>query len=201
MPARKKPAARRRAPPAPPAIPLWPADQVERRPIASLIPYARNARTHSKGQIAQIAASMKEFGWTIPVLVDEASVLIAGHGRVLAAPLLGWAEAPVMVARGWTDAQKKAYRLADNKLSLNSGWDTDLLIVEMQEVRGLGVDAELMGFTPREIEKLDATQNGLDPQTMQQAFDVLVECSDEQQQRALLTRLDGEGYKCRSLLR
>jgi ParB-like chromosome segregation protein Spo0J len=86
----------------------WPADHVERWPIARLVPYARNARTHSDAQVAQLAASIREWGWTVPVLVDEAGMLIAGHGRILAARQLGLVEAPVMVARGWSEAQKRA---------------------------------------------------------------------------------------------
>src|SRR5438309_7442512 len=94
----------------------WPADTVERWAVDRLIPYARNARTHSPAQVAQIAASVREWGWTVPVLVDEAGMLIAGHGRVMAARKLGLTEIPVMVARGWSEAQKRAYVLADNKL-------------------------------------------------------------------------------------
>jgi ParB-like chromosome segregation protein Spo0J len=108
----------------------WPADQVERWPLTKLIPYARNARTHSDEQIKQIAASIREFGWTMPVLVNEQGTLIAGHGRVLAAPLLGITDVPTMVARGWTPAQIQAYRLADNQLALNAGWDRELLGLE-----------------------------------------------------------------------
>ena len=100
--------------------------RVERRPLAALVPYARNARTHSDEQIAQIAASITEWGWTMPVLVDEGGMIIAGHGRVLAAAKLGIGEVPVMIARGWSDAQKRAYVLADNKLTLNAGWDEGL---------------------------------------------------------------------------
>ena len=125
----------------------WPADKVERRSVASLIPYARNARTHSEAQVAQIAASIKEWGWTTPVLVDEDSGIIAGHGRVMAAQKLALKEVPVMVATGWTEAQKKAYVLADNQLALNAGWDTDLLKVELQEINGLDFDMGLMGFS------------------------------------------------------
>lgn len=113
MPASAARSARAAEKPAP-----WPADAVERRPLAALTPYARNARTHSDGQVAEIAASIREWGWTMPVLVDEAGGIIAGHGRVLAAQSLGLTEVPVMVARGWSDAQKRAYVLADNKLAL-----------------------------------------------------------------------------------
>ena len=101
----------------------WPADKVERRPVASLTPYARNARTHSAEQVDQIAASIREGGWTVPVLVDEAGGIIAGHARLLAARKLGWVDVPVMVASGWSEAQKRAYVLADNELALNAGWD------------------------------------------------------------------------------
>jgi len=112
----------------------WPADKVERRAVASLVPYARNARTHSPAQVEQISASVKEWGWTVPVLVDEAGGLIAGHGRVLAAKKLGLADIPVMVARGWSDAQKRAYVLADNRLAENAGWDDALLIASTRKL-------------------------------------------------------------------
>src|SRR3954452_13220821 len=133
---------------------LWPADRVERRPVSRLVPYARNARTHADAQVAQIAASIREWGWTTPVLVDEAGGLIAGHGRVLAARKLGIAEVPVMIARGWSEAQKRAYILADNKLALNAGWDEELLRVELSDLRGLGVDLSLTGFGEDEIAAL-----------------------------------------------
>ena len=125
----------------------WPADRVERRPIEGLIPYARNSRTHSDAQVAQIAASMKEWGWTNPVLVDESGMIIAGHGRVLAARKLGFREVPVMVATGWTDAQKAAYVLADNQLALNAGWDADMLHNELTDLQGKWFDLDLLGFS------------------------------------------------------
>ena len=102
--------------------PEWPADKVERRAVAALIPYARNARMHSAEQIDQIAASIREWGWTAPVLIDDEGGIIAGHGRVLAAHKLAIAEVPVMVAAGWSEAQKRAYVLADNKLVVKTGW-------------------------------------------------------------------------------
>ena len=136
----------------------WPADKVERRPLGDLVPYARNARTHSDEQVAQIAASIREWGWTVPVLVDETGGLIAGHGRVMAARKLGLADVPVMVARGWTDAQKRAYVLADNKLALNAGWDMEMLRVELGDLSGLGADMALMGFGEDELSALLATK-------------------------------------------
>jgi DNA modification methylase len=124
----------------------WPADKVEKRSVSALIPYARNARTHSDEQVAQIAASIKEWGWTTPVLVDEDGGIIAGHGRVLAARKLGIDEVPCMTATGWSDAQKRAYIIADNQLPQNAGWDIDLLKVEMQGLGEDGFDLSLIGF-------------------------------------------------------
>ena len=143
----------------------WPANNVVKRSVSSLIPYARNSRTHSEAQISQIAASIREWGWTTPVLIDEAEMIIAGHGRVLAARKLGLKEIPVMVATGWTEAQKKAYVLADNQLALNAGWDMDLLKVEMQELEGLNFDLDLIGFDEKILAGLlnDPTEGETDP--------------------------------------
>lgn len=137
-----------------PAVSPWPADRIERRPVAELIPYARNARTHSDAQIGQLAASIREWGWTMPVLVDEQSTIIAGHGRVLAAQKLGLDDIPCMVAAGWSEAQKRAYVLADNKLAENAGWDHELLAVEVADLRAMGADLELVGFNAMELDAL-----------------------------------------------
>ena len=131
-----------------------PADKVERWKIERLVPYARNARTHSDEQVAQIAASIREWGWTTPVLVDEDGGIIAGHGRTLAAQRLQMTEVPVMVARGWSDAKKRAYILADNKLALNAGWENELLNLELSELKELDFDLELIGFSADEIAAL-----------------------------------------------
>lgn len=131
-----------------------PADKIEKWKIDKLIPYARNSRTHSDEQVAQIAASIKEWGWTTPVLVDDTGQIIAGHGRIMAARKLGMTEVPVIVAEGWTDAQKRAYVIADNKLALNAGWDNEMLSLEFGELEGLGFDLELTGFTLDEIDAL-----------------------------------------------
>lgn len=143
----------------------WPADKVERRSVASLVPYARNSRTHSADQVDQIAASIREWGWTVPVLVDEQGGLIAGHGRVMAAKKLGIKEVPAMVAAGWSEAQKRAYVIADNKLALNAGWDNDMLKVELEELKGLEFDLNLTGFSGDELGDLlaDKTPGLTDP--------------------------------------
>src|ERR1700704_2277137 len=127
------------------AMTIWPADKVERWPIARLIPHARNARTHSAEQVDQIAASIREWGWTNPILVTEDGSIIAGHGRVLGARKLGLTEVPVMVATGWSKAQIKAYALADNKLGLNAGWDDAILALEIAELEELNFDLALTG--------------------------------------------------------
>ncbi len=128
-----------------------PADRVEKWPIEKLVPYARNSRTHSEEQIAQIAASIREWGFTTAVLVDEVGGIIAGHGRVLAARKLGMEQLPVMVAKGWTDAQKRAYVIADNKLALNAGWDNEMLTIELNELLADGFALEMLGFDPKEL--------------------------------------------------
>jgi DNA modification methylase len=118
---------------------------------ADLIPYARNARTHSDAQVAQIAASIREFGFTNPVLTDGENGIIAGHGRVLAARKLGLAKVPVIELAHLTPAQRRAYVLADNRLALNAGWDADLLRLELAELQDLGFDLGLTGFDEDEI--------------------------------------------------
>lgn len=135
----------------------WPADKVERRAVSSLIPYARNARTHSQEQIGQLAASMMEWGFTNPVLVDEQGGIIAGHGRVLAAQSLGLNDVPVMVAVGWTEAQRRAYIIADNKLALNAEWNDDLLKIEFDDLELDGFNLELTGFGIDEMANIFGT--------------------------------------------
>jgi len=128
------------------------------RKVADLIPYARNARTHNDAQVAQIAASIREFGWTNPILVDGANGIIAGHGRVLAARKLGMDEVPCIELSGLSDTQRRAYIIADNKLALNAGWDDELLAIEFAELADAGFDNLLTGFTQDEIDALTPEQ-------------------------------------------
>ena len=128
------------------------------RKVEDLIPYARNSRTHSDAQVAQIAASVREFGWTNPVLVDGENGIIAGHGRVLAARKLGMEEVPCIELAGLTDTQRRAYIIADNKLALNAGWDDELLAIEFSELADAGFDNLLNGFTQDEIDALTPEQ-------------------------------------------
>ena len=130
-------------------------------PTASLVPYAANARTHSEAQVGQIAASIAEFGFVNPVLVDAAGVLVAGHGRVLAAKRLSLASVPAIRLAHLTEAQARALRLADNQIALNSGWDEALLAVELARIRDEGaVDLDVLGFSPLELDQLLAAADG-----------------------------------------
>jgi DNA modification methylase len=139
--------------------------QVEQISVSALIPYARNSRTHPDSQIAQIASSIREFGWTNPVLVDEDLNIIAGHGRLLAARKLGMQEVPCIKLSGLTKAQKKALVIADNKLALNAGWDESLLSLEIEDLKLEDFDISLLGFADDELKELlalnDGTKEGL----------------------------------------
>lgn len=128
--------------------------QIETLSLDALTPYARNARTHSPAQVAQIVASVREFGWTNPVLIDEAGGLIAGHGRVLAAREMGLPAVPCIRLVGLSEAQKRAYVLADNQLALNAGWDEALLAAELAALRDHDYSLGITGFSDPEIERL-----------------------------------------------
>lgn len=136
-------------------------------PITSLKPYPRNARTHSKQQVKQIAASIKEFGFNNPVLIDDDNQIIAGHGRVEAAKLLKMTQIPTLRLSHLNEAQKRAYILADNKLAEKAGWDSEILAIELQNLIDLGFDIDLTGFEPAEtdliLHEASDTSNGEDP--------------------------------------
>jgi len=128
--------------------------KIEYKKIDSLIPYARNSRTHSNEQISQIASSIKEFGWTNPILIDETGSIIAGHGRVLAASKLNFTEAPTITLAGLTEAQKRAYVIADNSLALNAGWDLEMLKIEIEDLKEFDFDISLLGFDEEFLDKI-----------------------------------------------
>src|SRR5262245_11955088 len=132
----------------------WPAERIEFWPIERLVPYANNARVHSEADINKLVDSLRRWGWTNPVLVDEHGALTAGHGRVRAAAKLGLTSIPVMVARGWSEEEKRAYRLADNQLAARAVWDPDLLAKELQELGFGGFDLGLIGFEPDQLETI-----------------------------------------------
>lgn len=125
-------------------------------PVASLVPYANNARTHSDDQVAQIAASIKEFGFNNPILVDGANGIIAGHGRLLAARKLGMTEVPAIELSHLSETQRRAYILADNRMALEAGWDNELLTLELSALEDAGFDLTLSGFSDEELIALSA---------------------------------------------
>ena len=141
------------------------------KPVADLIPYARNSRTHSDAQVAQIAASIKEFGWTNPVLLDGENGIIAGHGRVMAAQKLGETQVPTIELGHMSETQKRAYIIADNKLALNAGWDEQMLELEIQDLRDAGFDLDLLAFDPSELKNADVDYSVLDDDEIDDELD------------------------------
>ena len=130
------------------------ATHIEHWPLDRLIPYARNARTHSPAQVAKIAASIRQFGFTNPILVDGQQGILAGHGRLEAARSLKLPHVPVIVLDHLSEAERRAYILADNKLALDAGWDDDLLAAELREIQAMDFDLSLTGFDERELRKI-----------------------------------------------
>src|SRR6266567_5662254 len=151
------------------------AQRIEQWLIDRLIPYARNPRTHSDAQVAQIAASISEFGFNNPILVDTKNGIIAGHGRLLAARKLQLAEVPVIILDHLTDAQKRAYIIADNQLALNAGWDEELLRVELAALQEDDFDVSLIGFEDEELAQLLAAQDAAEGLTDEDAVPELPE--------------------------
>jgi hypothetical protein len=186
--------------------PAWPADQIERRAVDALVPHARNARRHTAAQVAEIAGLIREWGWTVPVLVDEGDGIIAGHGRVLAARQLGIGEIPVVVARGWSDTQKRAYMIADNEIATHSTWNKELLRVELADLAQHGLDLETIGFDAADLAARDA------PDDLPQALQLepareycVIMCADLDEWERLkvalsLTPVRRGGYKKGSIL-
>jgi ParB-like chromosome segregation protein Spo0J len=125
--------------------------QIKQVAVEKLIPYVRNSRTHSDAQVAQIAASIKEFGWTNPILVDGTNGIIAGHGRLLAARKLEQTEVPVIELAHMTESQKKAYVIADNQLAMNAGWDTSMLTLELSDLKDSDFDLNVIGFSAEDM--------------------------------------------------
>jgi ParB-like chromosome segregation protein Spo0J len=134
--------------------PDWPAAAIQYRPVSELMPRVDNPRQHPVEQIDRLAASITEFGWTIPVLVDEDGAILSGHGRILAASKLQIESIPTMTARGWPDDKKKAYLIADNKLAEGSRWDTELLHLQLSELAAVDFDLDILGFDAAEISGL-----------------------------------------------
>lgn len=136
--------------------------QITYKKTDDLIPYARNSRVHSEMQINQIASSIREFGFRNPVLVDGENGIIAGHGRVLAAMKLGLDTIPTIECKDLTDTQKRAYIIADNKIALNATWDEEMLMLEIEDFRQLGIDTDILGFDESELKKTNIDYSVLD---------------------------------------
>ena len=176
--------------------------QIKEKLVSELIPYVKNSRTHSDEQVAQIAASIKEFGWTNPILIDGDNGIIAGHGRLMAARKLGYKAVPTIELKDLSEAQKRAYIIADNKLALKAGWDDEFLKLEINQLNELNFDLTLLGFDEIELAKLfdqpeDEQEKELKEQSYNEVFNIIVECKDESEQEKIFNRLDSEGYKCR----
>ena len=175
--------------------------QMELRAVSALIPYDKNARTHSEEQIAQIDASIQEFGWTNPILVDAHNVIIAGHARLLAAKQLRMTEVPVIVLGHLTEAQRRALVIADNQLALNAGWDTDLLRIELRALAAEDFDLDLVGFREAELAELLAndadytghTDEDAVPETQEAAVSVPGDPLDSGRPSDLLRRCHANG--------
>lgn len=176
--------------------------KIQYKPIQDLIPYARNSRTHSDAQVAQIAASIKEFGWTNPVLLDGTNGIIAGHGRVMAAQKLGETEVPTIELSHMDENQKRAYIIADNKLALNAGWDNEMLALEVADLKDAGYDLDLTGFSLDEIAALngdiDVEEDFKEPIDESRNL-LMIECQGERELETLYEEMQQRGFECKIL--
>lgn len=172
----------------------------ETRKPAELIPYENNARTHTPEQIEKIAASIQEFGFINPIIIDANNGVIAGHARLQAAQSIGLDSVPVLRVEHLTEAQKRAYIIADNRLAeVGAGWDVELLRQELADLGDLGMDLELTGFDDIELGKLfdEHEEHDIKEESYYEVFNIIVECDNEAEQEKLFNRLNAEGYKCR----
>ncbi|MGO0304997.1 ParB/Srx family N-terminal domain-containing protein [Endozoicomonas acroporae] len=172
------------------------------RKVSDLIPYVNNSRVHDEEQIIQICSSIKEFGFTNPVLIDEENGIIAGHGRLMAAKKLNLKTVPCIVLAGLSEAQKKAYVIADNSIALNSSWDMDVLSREVEALQAEDFDLNLLGFKDDFMVSLfddpapepEQKPNG---EEYTEIFNILVECDNEAHQQEIYDELTQKGLKCR----
>ena len=158
-----------------------------------LIPYANNARSHSDQQVAQVAASIKEFGFNNPILIDEHNGVIAGHGRLAAAQKLNMKTVPTILLEGLSEAQRKAYVIADNKLTENSRWDFDLLSLEIEQLKDLDFDVALLGFSEVELDGISAEE--IDMSVLDELDDEEVDVFEGDVKRAIQIEFESEHYE------
>lgn len=168
-------------------------------PINDLKEYENNSRTHSEEQITQIVNSIKEFGFTNPILIDNKNLIIAGHGRLLAAKKLDIKEVPTIVLNNLSEEQKKAYIIADNQLAMNAGWDFEMLKNEIMTITD-DIDLNLLGFNEQElaniIDGLELIEPELQEQEYKEVFNVIINCEDENHQEKTYNELQEKGYEC-----
>jgi len=168
-------------------------------PLSKIKPYIRNARKHPEKQITLLASLMKKYGVDQPIVVDEKFVILKGHGRRLAALQAGFKDYPVVVQRGLKAEDKQAIRIADNQVALLAGWDDNLLKIEIKELKSLGFDLAMIGFSEA---KFDVLFDNMSAQSQLDGlkFSVIVDCDSEKQQADLLAQFEKKGLKCRALI-
>lgn len=175
--------------------------EIKNMRVDELIPYVNNARKHSDSQVAQIAASIREFGFNNPILTDGSNGVIAGHGRLMAAIKLGLETAPVIELSHLSEIQKRAYILADNRIAENATWDEALIQVELEALASNGFDILLTGFDLMAEDDQSSSEKGDDGGIdYQEKYAVLIECENEQEQTHIFNRLSGMGLACKVLV-
>jgi ParB-like chromosome segregation protein Spo0J len=175
---------------------------VEQWKLEKLKPFARNSRTHSPDQVGAIAKSIQRFGFTNPILAADDGTIIAGHGRALAAKSLGLETVPVIIASDWSENERRAYVIADNKLALDAGWDEDVLKLELGELAEAGFDLDFTGFKEDDLNSLfgEADLNEPTPPDVKPVFQVLIDCGTEAEQLELIEEMQARGVDCRALI-
>ena len=179
-----------------------PADRVTKFPLHKIKPYERNPRTHSDEQVMMLANLMKRYGVDQPIVVDEKGVILKGHGRRLAAIKAGMDSFPVVIQRGLSDDDKRALRIADNQSALLSGWDAELMKLEVGELKLADYDMPLLGFSNTQLNRFEGSGEEQDgtAQLTGLSYAVVVRCDGEVEQRKLLDRFDKEGLRCEALI-
>ncbi len=176
----------------------------ELRNVDDLIPYARNARTHSPEQVQKLAGSIKEFGFLNPVVISEDGGILAGHGRVMAAQKLGIKQVPCIIESHLTETQRKAYILADNRLALDAGWDEEMLALELGDLLNNNFNKDIIGFTEKEISDILNAESSDEisiPEEInyKKDLEIIISCENEIEQETLFNELKERGIKCRVL--
>jgi hypothetical protein len=174
---------------------------IKYKKTTELTAYAKNSRTHSDEQIAQLVASLREFGFTNPILIDAKNGIIAGHGRLKAAQELGYETVPTIELGELTEQQQQAYIIADNKLALNAGWDNELLLFEIQQLQNAGFDVSLIGFNVDELKALNFDDAEIDKDFKEPSDDsrntLLIECTGERELETLYEEMQKRGFECK----